>query len=84
MDQNDDKTKVTYYEVNTFNVEAELPSRNLHLYLWWWNEEEYKKADFEQQLDLICHIGRTVEDIIRHMRINGHEVDYIETDEVEG
>ena len=83
-EQPGDKVQVTYYDVNNFNVTADLPSRNIHLYLWWWNEEDYKKPDFEQQLDVACHIGRTVEDIIRHMRINGHEVDYVETDEVEG
>ena len=83
MEQQIDKVQVTYYQVNTFNVVADLPSRNIHLYFWWWNEEDYKKPDFEQQLDVACHIGRTVEDIIRHMRINGHEVDYVPTDEVE-
>ena len=78
-----DKVQVTYYSNNTFNVTADLPSRNIHLYLWWWNEEDYKKPDFEQQLDVACHIARTIEDIIRHLRINGHEVDYVPTDEVE-
>ena len=77
-------TTVTYYlKYNNFNVKVEHESRNIEMYLYWWdlNTENEDKAGFEQQMDVACSICRSYEDIIRHMRINGYDVEDV-TDDV--
>ena len=71
-------TQIAYYpQYNNFNVKVEHEARDIEMYLYWWdlNCDGEDKPAFEQQMDVACSICSSYEDIIRHMRINGFDVE---------
>lgn len=62
------------------NVHVEHVGRGIDIDLFWWelNTDEEDKNAFETQMDVACSICSSVGDIIRHMRINGFDVELVE------